>query len=40
MNECCGRVYVGGDGGVDDVWVVGGTVKVNCEVIGIVIVSV
>ena len=40
MDKCCDRVYVGGDGGVDDLWVVDGEVKVDGEVVGVVIVSV
>ena len=40
VDKCCGRVYVGRDGGVDDLWIVGGEVKVDAEVVGVVIVSV
>ena len=40
MDECYSRVFIGEDGRIDDVWVIGGHVDIDGEVIGVVIVCV
>ena len=40
MDECCGRVGIGGDVLIDDVWVVGGDVDVDDNIFWFMLVRV
>ena len=40
MNKCCGRVGIGGDVRIDDVWVVGGDVNVDDNIFWFMLVKV
>ena len=37
VDECCGRIVVGGDVLIDDVWVVGCNANVDDEVFGLML---